>query len=73
VADDDRILRERRADALVRIALHGELVGRHADGVAHDAGKNFVVLQAWQLEFLESQIVHAIYSDRFGFHSKPPI
>jgi hypothetical protein len=68
VADDRRLLGQRPADALVRVALHGELVAGHADRVGHDFGEDFVVLDFGKLELLEPEVVDAIYADRFRLH-----
>ena len=69
MAHDDRVLVDIGGHPLVVGALHGRLIGGHADGIADDFDQNFVVLDGRQLEALQAQVVDSVQPYSGGFHS----
>ena len=60
VADDDGVCIHIRGTALVGLALDQQLVGGHADAVAHDPDQNLIVPDVRQIELLQADVIGAV-------------
>ena len=69
MADNDRVGVDVLRGTLVVLALFHQLVGGHADAVAHDFYEDFVILDGRELKLLKTQIPGTIHSYCFCFHA----
>ena len=72
MADDDGACVHVLGTALVGLALNQQLVGGHADAVAHDPDQNFVVADLRQIEFLQADVVSAVETHALRPHGITP-
>ena len=68
MADDDGVLRHVVGNTLMIGALDGRLVGRHANAVGDNMGKDLVLSDGRELKGLQTQVVLAIQTNRCRFH-----
>ena len=68
MTDNDRMLGDVLGNALVIRALHGGLVGGHADAVGDHAREDLILPDRRKLKFLKAQIHRAVEADCFRFH-----
>ena len=69
---NDRIGIDVLRGTLMFLALFRKLVGRHADTVAVNLGKNLVILNFRKFKFFQTEIHFSVHSDCFGFHGILP-
>ena len=69
VTDDRGMLGNIVGNAGVLAPLEGRLVGGHTNAVRDHLGKDLVLLHFGKLKLLKAQIVLAVDTDRFCFHS----
>ena len=60
VTDHDGVCVHICGTALVGLALNQQLVGGHADAVAHDSDQNLVVPDVRQVELLQADVIGAV-------------